>query len=353
LFLTRSFDKINIKYKNVYSHFIFLRRGDTMTQPFNGQKKPMEFEAMPVKSVLNAVKAPSMPFDWSINPYRGCQHGCSFCYARSTHSFLGLEADDTFQRHIFLKEGAPGVLREQLRKRLRSKAGLAGMRPVAIGTATDPYQQVEARAELTRGCLEVLAEYQVPVTITTRSPLILRDLDLLKQLPVSSVNISLSTLNPTVWRQFEPYTPSPAQRLKTIRRLTEEGIPAGIFTAPILPYLTDKEDDLTELIASASAAGSQFMMPSFLRLSTSEVKVWFFQTLERHYPHLVADYAKLYSGSGSVPHSFRAPVMEAIERLLMQYPMRPFKAAAEPPFQPARPDAEPEGAGEPVQLTLF
>lgn len=345
--------------------------GDTMNPSSTSNTKPMQYEPVAAKSILNPVKAPSMPFDWSINPYRGCQHGCSFCYARSTHSFLGLEADDTFQRHILLKEGAPGVLREQLRKRQRSRKGLEGLGPVAIGTATDPYQQIEARAKLTRGCLEVLVEYQVPVTITTRSPLILRDLDLLKQLPVSSVNISLSTLNRTVWRQFEPFTPAPSQRLKMLKQLTDEGIPAGIFTAPILPYLTDQVEDLSQLIASASEAGSQFVMPSFLRLSTSEVKVWFFQTLQQHYPQLVEKYARLYASSQSVPYSFRAPALEAIDRLLLLYPMRSKKPERQKPqlgtgpLQPdpaAAPSAETAAGAagaagaeccEPVQLTLF
>jgi len=309
---------------------------------------PIRYEPMQAKSILNQVKAPSMPFDWSINPYRGCQHGCSFCYARATHSFLGVEADDTFQRHIFLKEGAAGILREQLRKRLRSKRS-AGLGEVAIGTATDPYQQIEAKAMLTRGCLEVLAEFQVPVTITTRSPLILRDLDILKTMRIISVNISVSTLNNTVWRQFEPSTPAPAQRLCTVRELNEAGIQAGIFVAPILPYVTDSEADLSELIQAAAQAGSRFLMPSYLRLSTPEVKVWFFQTLRHHYPHLARTYARLYESSGSLPAEYKAPKMKLIEEMLAKYPaLERFKGRANEPAAATAP-----ASSEPVQLTLF
>jgi DNA repair photolyase len=312
----------------------------------------VQFEPLQVKTILNPVKAPSMPFDWSINPYRGCQHGCSFCYARSTHSFLGMEADDTFQQHIFLKSDAPAVLREQLTKRLRGNKRAWDWGPVAIGTATDPYQQIESKAMLTRGCLEVLAEFQVPVTITTRSPLILRDLDLLKRLPVVSINVSIGTLNNKLWRQFEPSSPSPAQRLTTVERLIEQGIPAGVFAAPLLPYLTDSEADLQELVAAAAKAGAQFFMPSYLRLSTSAVKVWFFHSLQQHYPQLTEKYAQLYHNSGSLPRAFRDPVMRKLDALLLQHKMNIHT------FVPAEPNAPSEAfagdeAMQPMQLTLF
>ncbi|WP_228268274.1 SPL family radical SAM protein, partial [Klebsiella pneumoniae] len=141
-----------------------------------------------------------MPFSWSINPYRGCFHGCSFCYARATHRFLDMKADDSFQNHIFVKSNAA----ESLEKQLEKLAKKYGRNPdvlaqqvglVAIGTATDPYQPVEGKAKLTRECLKVLAKYQVPTTITTRSPLVLRDLDLLRQMPIVSINVSISTLD--------------------------------------------------------------------------------------------------------------------------------------------------------------
>lgn len=308
----------------------------------------MHYEPMKAKTILNPVKAPSMPFDWSINPYRGCQHGCSFCYARSTHSFLGVEADDTFQRHIFIKEAAPDILREQLRKRLRNRKA-AELGDIAIGTATDPYQQVEAKTRLTRGCLEVLAEFKVPVTITTRSPLILRDLDILKTMSRISVNISLNTLNNTVWRQFEPSTPSPAQRLRTVKELNEAGIPAGIFAAPILPYLTDSEADLSELLRAAAEAGAQFLMPSYLRLSTPEVKVWIFQTLRQHVPHLAGPYARLFEASSYTPAEYKAPKLKLIDELLHKYALTRYKGAA----KEASAGAECVESSGPVQLTLF
>ncbi|MFS0836594.1 radical SAM protein [Paenibacillus sp. 1P03SA] len=286
---------------------------------------------MTAKQVLNPVKTPAMPFEHSINPYRGCQHGCSFCYARAMHAFLGLNGDDTFRTNILVKENAPEALREQLRKAARSRKGLAGIGRIAIGTATDPYQQAEGRAKLTRGCLEVLTEYPVPLTITTRSPLILRDLDLLRKLPVYAVNISLNTLTRTTWRNFEPGAPSPAKRLETVRALTDAGIPAGIFMAPMLPYITDGRDELEELIAAASEHGAQFVMASYLRLSASDVKVWFFETIRRHYPQLVGKYARLYAASAYAPRQYRDPVRTYIDGLLERYGLRDMDEEDEAP----------------------
>ncbi|MEC0248028.1 radical SAM protein, partial [Paenibacillus chitinolyticus] len=292
---------------------------------------PVRYEKITAKQVLNPVKTPAMPFEHSINPYRGCQHGCSFCYARAMHAFLGLNGDDTFQTNILMKENAPEALREQLRKAARSRKGLAGIGRIAIGTATDPYQQAEGRAKLTRGCLEALAEYPVPLTITTRSPLILRDLDLLRKLPVYAVNISLNTLNRTTWRNFEPGAPSPAKRLETVRALTDAGIPTGIFMAPMLPYITDGRDELEELVAAAAEHGAQFVMASYLRLSASDVKVWFFETIRRHYPQLVGKYAGLYAASAYAPREYRDPVRRFVDELLERYGLRDMDEEEEAP----------------------
>jgi DNA repair photolyase len=283
----------------------------------------IQYESVTCKTILNEVKAPSMPFEKSINPYRGCQHGCSFCYARSTHSFLGLEANDSFQNHILLKSNAAEALEQQLKKMTRSRKSSTSVGRIAIGTATDPYQPIEGRMKLTRQCLEVLAKYQLPTSITTRSPLILRDLDLLKEIPITSVNISVTTLDKKVWRNTEPSTPFPMKRLETVQRLNEEGIPAGIFMAPILPHLTDRFEDLSALLQQAASHKTQFVMSSFLRLSTSAVKVWFFQTLQEHYPHLVRPYADLYQHSAYASPSYRKPVQENIKFLLEQYHLHP------------------------------
>jgi DNA repair photolyase len=311
----------------------------------------VEFEGIRTKQLLNRVKAPSMPFEWSINPYRGCQHGCSFCYARSTHSFLGMETDDTFQKHILLKTNAADALREQLHKLSKSKNGLKGIGRIAIGTATDPYQPVEAQEKLTRQCLEVLAEYKVPVGITTRSPLVLRDLDLLKKLNLISVNLSINTLDNRVWRALEPMTPSPAKRLETVKTLVGAGIPAGIFMAPIIPMLTDGEDQVEALLNAASEAGAGFVMPSYLRLATQEVKLWFFRTLEQHFPELTGKYGELYSGSGYLPRSYKEPIERKIHAMLAERGLRiddPYSG----PNSRMNGETVPQPADGPVQLSF-
>lgn len=279
----------------------------------------IRYEPITTKSILNPVKASSMPFEWSINPYRGCQHGCSFCYARATHSFLGLEANDTFQNHILLKENAPEMLAAQLQKWARSKHRIGRRGAIAIGTATDPYQPAEAKALLTRKCLEVLANYPVSVSITTRSPLILRDMDLLKRISAVSVNISVNTLDRKVWRCMEPSSPDPYQRMNTLRRLTEEGIQAGIFLAPILPFLTDDPENIRKIAEAAARNRARFVIPSFLRLAVPEVKWWFCQTLHQHYPQLSEKYAGLYRNSASVPNGYRESAMRTIRAALKQY----------------------------------
>jgi DNA repair photolyase len=310
---------------------------------------PIRYEPIRPKTVLNPVKAPSMPFDWSINPYRGCQHGCSFCYARSTHAFIGETADDAFQKHIFWKQDAPSVLRAQMKR-------MAGRLPshVAIGTATDPYQQLEGKSRLTRSCLEVLAEFGVPASITTRSPLVLRDLDLLLRMPGSSVNISIHTLDPDVWRTFEPSTPAPRLRLDTVRRLNEAGIRAGVFMAPILPYISDDSESVEALLSGCAKAKAAFVMPSFLRLSTPEVKSWFFQALRENYPSLTEAYGSLYWRSGYVPDSYKRPLHERIRKQLAANGLSPYHYDPNRIERTAPREAAPSTPScAPVQLTLF
>ncbi|WP_205510302.1 SPL family radical SAM protein [Paenibacillus elgii] len=306
------------------------------------------YEPVRAKQLLNPVKAPSMPFDWSINPYRGCQHGCSFCYARSTHAFLGMEADDTFQHHILYKDNAPEALQAQVERMLRTKGGRSRLGRIAIGTATDPYQPLEGRLKLTRQCLEVLAAYRLPVSITTRSPLILRDIDLLRKLPGSSVNISLNTLDKRIWRSFEPMSPAPVQRIKALQGLRQEGIEAGIFMAPILPFLTDQTEDMEQVVEQAAEAKACFVMGSVLRLNTAEVKSWFFRTLRQAYPRLVGSYADWYGHSPTAPKAYREQIRSQLARLLERAGISAYM-----PESGAKPiQAESPEDDKPVQLAF-
>jgi DNA repair photolyase len=308
------------------------------------------YEPVSCKTILNEVKAPSMPFEKSINPYRGCLHGCSFCYARSTHSFLGMEGDDTFQKHILLKSNAAEALETEVLKQLRPGKSKKPIGRIAIGTATDPYQPIEGKMKLTRECLKVAAKYQLSISITTRSPLVLRDIDILKEVPITSVNLSINTLDQKVWRSMEPSTPSPMKRLETVQQLREAGIPAGIFMAPILPYLTDRPEGLHDLILQASRHRAEFVMANFLRLSTREVKVWFYQNLQHYYPELVKPYSALYGSAAHAPSSYREPIRKQIEVWLKQYHLSAYKAyeAEKPAGLPVHPAQE----TDPVQLSF-
>ena len=306
------------------------------------------YEPVRTKHTLNKVKAERMPFDWSINPYRGCAHGCSFCYARQFQSFIGMGAEDEFQNHILLKMNAAEALEAQLAsmaRRMGCRPENAGPRigAVAIGTATDPYQPIEGKAGITRACLKVLAKYRVPTTITTRSPLILRDADLLAEMHVTSVNISINTTDAGLTRKLEPAAPPPARRLATVRELAERGIRAGVFIAPILPYLTDSEESLEALVAAAQEHRAAFAMASVLRLS-SDVKPWFFHTLNTYFPQLVGPYAKLYR-SAYADHEYIESRQRLARRLLVKYGL-----AADVPQAPKQPPAL--YCPEPVQLAF-
>src|SRR5215210_623836 len=174
------------------------------------------------RTALNRVSG--MPFRWSLNPYRGCTHSCHYCYARATHPYLGLNADEDFETKIVVKTNMPEVLRQELRRR-----AWTGER-VAIGTATDAYQPCEGRYRLTHRCLEALRDFDTPVSVVTKSTLILRDLDLLAELaqgPGATVYFTITTLHPHLWRVIEPGTPPPLKRLEVLWRLSEAGIPCG------------------------------------------------------------------------------------------------------------------------------
>lgn len=255
-------------------------------------------------SVLKRVEG--MPFRWSINPYRGCSHGCHFCYARPTHTFLGFHADDSFQHNIIVKRNAAEVLYREL------KGGKWKGGEVALGTATDPYQPAEGRWKVTRSILEVLRDFRIPTRITTRSPLIQRDTDLLREMNLLSVNISLSTLDERVWRLTEPASPHPKQRLETVRKLNQSGIPAGLFMAPILPYLSDTDEQLRIYMVAAKESGARFVMPSVLRLQPA-VKSWFFRRIQPFFPEAYPRLVRLYEGTYP-PDEYRSELLQRVRR---------------------------------------
>jgi DNA repair photolyase len=230
------------------------------------------------RSVIARNRSPDLPFDQSLNPYRGCEHGCIYCYARATHSYLDLSPGQDFETQIFYKPNARKVLRAEL------AAASYTVSPLALGTNTDPYQPVERDLKVTRGVLELMLELKHPVTIVTKGALILRDLDLLAELArdrLVAVNVSLTTLDHDLKRRMEPRTAGPEKRLGMIAALAGAGVPTGVLTAPIIPALNDHE--LEQMLAAAAESGATSAGYVLLRLP-HEVEALFLEWLNAHYP---------------------------------------------------------------------
>lgn len=279
------------------------------------------FLALPVRSVLNSPAATKMGF-WSLNPYVGCEFGCTYCYARDTHRYaveraLGAAPADlaqlppweAFERRILVKLDVAAVLARTL-----DPARLAG-HTLAIGTATDPYQPAERRFRLTRRVLEVLTVYHgLSIGIVTKSPLVLRDLDLLRRIAERnqlSVSISLATLDLRLARRLELRSPAPHARLRALRRLTEAGIEAGLMLAPIIPCITDGREQLDALFAAAKRAGARYVIGAPLRLGPA-ARRRFLPYLREEFPALAERYERHYAGRDSVSRAYQ----EALARRL-------------------------------------
>lgn len=230
------------------------------------------------RSVLSTNDSPDVGFDVSVNPYRGCSHGCAYCYARPTHEYLGMSAGLDFETKILVKEDAAKLLRNALMKKSWTP------QPIALSGVTDAYQPVERRLGITRACLEVLAELRNPVVIVTKSHLVTRDADLLSELAAhraAGVRLSITTLDRELARKMEPRAATPERRLDAIRKLAEAGVPTGVMVGPVIPGLTDHE--LPSILEAASEAGATTASYIMLRLPHG-VKELFSDWLERHYP---------------------------------------------------------------------
>jgi DNA repair photolyase len=247
----------------------------------------VEVAEVAAKSVLNRVRG--MPFAWSINPYQGCFHQCVFCYARATHRYRELDGVAAWGARLTAKVNAPAVLRRELARPGRRNEH------VAIGTATDPYQAIEARYRITRGIIAELARAATPAHLITRSPLIVRDLDVLADLARAadfSVCVSLPTLDEALARRIEPTVASPHRRLRAVRRLADAGIRVGVAVAPVLPHLTDAPETLRAVIAAAADAGASFAWHGVLNLGDVTRDADFADLT----PQLVATYRAMYHG---------------------------------------------------------
>ena len=242
------------------------------------------------RSVINRVPGGRMPFDWTINPYRGCMHACVYCFARPTHTYLDMDAGKDFETKIVVKVNAPDVLRRELAaKRWKGEH-------IAMGTGTDPYQRLEGRYRLMRGIIEALIDHRNPFSILTKGTLITRDLDLLvraaEHAPVSAA-FSIGTLDDQVWRETEPGTPSPRARIEAVRALVDAGIPTGVLMAPVLPGISDRPEQLRAVVEAAIEAGASHVSPIMLHLRPG-VREEFLPWLQEAHPDLVERYEELY-----------------------------------------------------------
>ena len=251
----------------------------------------INFHEVRARSALNRVPGARYGFSWTINPFRGCTHGCNFCFARKTHTYLGLNAAEDFEREIVVKVNVPEILRREL-ARPSWKREL-----VALGTNTDPYQWVESRYRMMPEILAALEEADTPVTVLTKSPLVMRDVEIFERMaervPVS-VNLSVPTLDEKAWRATEPHTPSPSARLDAVAELRSRGIESGVLIAPLMPGINDTPEQVQPIVDRAREAGASFLGGVALHLR-GEVRDVFFGWLEAKRPDLVPRYEKLYA----------------------------------------------------------
>lgn len=243
-----------------------------------GRRLPTQIIEDATRSVLNKIDSPDIPMSWSVNPFRGCEHGCVYCYARPGHEYLGLSCGIDFETKIHAKKDAPQLLRRAL-----TRPSWAGA-PIALSGVTDPYQPIERELRITRGCIELMHELDQPLAIITKSRLVLRDLDLLA--PMSArrkavVNISVTTLDNDLAHKMEPRASSPRARLDAIRRLSEAGVPTRVMVAPVIPGINDRE--IPEILRAASEAGAMGAGTVLLRLPY-QLKGLFLGWLDHHYP---------------------------------------------------------------------
>jgi len=306
------------------------------------QGHEVEYFTLPIRSLLNRCTVARMPFTWTINPYRGCEFACKYCYARYTHEFMEMRDGVEFEKKIFVKQHAAALLRRELRQ---VKPG----EEIAIGTATDPYQPAEKRFEVTRAILEEMARHRgLEVGIVTKSNLILRDVDLLQQVSRANklfVNLTITTLNADLARILEPRAPRPDLRLDAMRRLNEAGVDAGVICAPVLPGITDSPRDLEALVRAVAEAGGKYIFANSLFLKPCSAAV-FMPFLEKEFPHLVESYRQRYKDRAFLSSSYRKRLSELMARLRLKYGIRTDYDRYSQRSHPV-PDAE---SGEQLQL---
>ena len=279
------------------------------------QGHEVEYFTLAVKSLLNRCTGTRMPFDWTINPYRGCEFACKYCYARYTHEFMEMRDGVEFEQKIYAKQHAADLLRQELRK---VKPG----EQIALGTATDPYQPIERKLEITRAILQQMARHSgLEVGIVTKSAIVARDLDVLRDIGKNnriSVSFTVTTVDADLARMLEPRAPRPDLRLEALKKLREAGIRAGVICAPVLPGITDAPKQLEAVVRAAAAAGATHMYANSLFLKPCSAAV-FMPFLTVHFPQLVSEYERRFKDKAFLPASYRKRISELMTKLRAKY----------------------------------
>jgi DNA repair photolyase len=291
-----------------------------------------EYFLLPVRSILNKCDSNRVPFEWTINPYRGCEFACKYCYARYTHEYMELDGGE-FEKKIFVKQNAAALLAQDVeRKYSYQRPGAGDGRPehIAIGTATDPYQPAEREYGVTRACLEELAKREgLSVSVITKSNQIVRDIDVLKCIAARSelsLNITITTLRSRLARLLEPRAPRPDLRLDAVKQLHDAGLRVGVSASPLIPGITDREGELEAVAAAAREAGAQWFFSGVLFLMPSSAKQ-FLPFVRERFPKLAKQYQQWYGKNGYAPEAYRRKIAERVARIRLRHGFhaRPFE----------------------------
>jgi DNA repair photolyase len=294
----------------------------------------IRYREVEIKSALNEVRG--MPFDWSLNPFSGCAHACFYCFSRAYHArYREKNVGSDFDSNVEVRVNIAEVLRKELHRRRDGS--------LAIGTATDPYQPIEGKYQLTRRCLEALVDYPMPTSIVTKGPLVVRDIDVLKKLDEKTdltVYFSVPCVDEDIVRKTDPGTAPPRQRLRALRMLREAGIDAAVLCMPVLPGISDSEESLDAAARAASEAGATAFRHRPLKIDV-EIQQYYYDFLATEFPVVVPRYAALYQGGVHPAKNYERELEERVRRVRARYEFR------ERPARPARP-----AAPETVQLQL-
>jgi DNA repair photolyase len=278
------------------------------------------YQTINCKTLLHRINVKFLPFKWTINPYRGCEHSCVYCYGRYSHEYLGLNSNKDFEQIIKVKKNAGDILDAEFSRPWWRKS------LVNIGSVTDPYQPAENTFGITRDILKIFLKHENPFIIGTKSNLILRDVDILEKIAQQTflnVIITITTTDEELRKKIEPNSPTTNERLEAISKLSGAGVPVGVLFVPILPYLTDNEEAINDVMSAIANAGANFVIPSVLNLKKS-CKERYFAFLKNEFPHLIEKYQQLYS-SAYVPKGYTNKIYKLTSHTQKLYGLGDFK----------------------------